>query len=72
MKVTEYIERFSTPKAKLASDIGIHRVQLYAFLEPTKYADIAMTDETLGKIADFEGRSLAAVKREYQSRKVAA
>ena len=71
MKITDCIEKFATPKATLARRIGIHRVQLYAFLDPGKYPTVTLTEETLQKIADFEGRSLRAVRSEYERKAVA-
>jgi hypothetical protein len=72
MKITEQIARFRTPKSALAVEIGIHRVQLYAYLNPQRYPEITMTDETLTKIAAFEGRSLRTVRAEYEARKAEA
>lgn len=59
------------PKARVARRIGITRQDLYAFLDPTSYTERCLADETLGRIAEFEGRSLASVRGEYLSRKAA-
>lgn len=66
MKTHDYIEKYRTPKAELARMIGLHRTELYAYLEPTKYPAVRLTDEKLQKIAEFEGRSLRAVRSDYE------
>jgi hypothetical protein len=59
------------PKARIARRVGITRQDLYAFLDPSTYSSRRLADDTLGKIAAFEGRSLRAVKADYEA-KVAA
>jgi hypothetical protein len=59
------------PKARIARRVGITRQDLYAYLDPTTYADRRLADDTLGKIAAFEGRSLRAVKAEYEAKAAA-
>lgn len=58
------------PIAVIARRVGVTRQDIYNFLDPTKYA-YRLTDEKIEKIAAFEGRAVAKVRAEYES-KVAA
>jgi hypothetical protein len=60
------------PIAVIARRIGIWRQDVYNYLEPTRHSWYRLSDEKLRLIAEFEGRSLRAVRAEYESRAEAA
>lgn len=59
------------PVAGLARRVGeVTRQDIYNFLEPQKYP-YRLTEEKLQRIAEFEGRDVADVRAEYESKRAA-
>ena len=44
------IERFGIKKSVIARDTGLHRAEVYAFLEPDRYPHIRLSDEKRTRI----------------------
>ena len=71
-KISQFLSEYGMPKKLLAERIGIHPSILHFYLDPIKYRNRPVSENTLRKIAAFEGRSLEVVRDEYESRRGAA
>lgn len=68
-KIKKYLDEYRTPKRTLAKMIGVSETALYFYLDPTRYFDRTPGERAMAAIAKFEGKSVAAIRREYEERK---
>jgi hypothetical protein len=54
------VDRFGMKVSVIAERCGVHRVEVYAFLEPQKYPNHRLTDEKRTRLENFFREVLAA------------